>query len=185
MIVLEKGMKTFKPYDPDQQFLLPPDLRSWLLEGHLALFVSDVVDTLDLSEIFRDYEQGDGRGQPPYLPAMMVKVLLYAYATGKPSSRKIEKASWEDIALRVLSANQHPDHDSIASFRKRHLQSLSRLFVQVLQICQEAGLVKLGHVALDGTKVKANASKHKAMSYGRMSEAEKRLGIPGTGIPGT
>lgn len=168
-------MKAFKPYDPDQQFLLPPDLRSWLPENHLALFMSDVVDTLDLSEIFREYEQGDGRGQPPYHPAMMVKVLLYAYATGKPSSRKIEKATWEEIPFRVLSANQHPDHDSIAAFRKRHLQSLSRLFLQVLQICREAGLVKLGHVSLDGTKMKANASKRKAMSYGHMCEAEKKL----------
>jgi transposase len=168
-------MKAFKPYDPDQQFLLPPDLRSWLPENHLALFISDVVDTLHLSEILGEYEQGDGRGQPPYHPAMMVKVILYAYATGKPSSRKIEKATWEDIPFRVLAANQHPDHDSIAAFRKRHLQSLSRLFLQVLQICREAGLVKLGHVSLDGTKMKANASKRKAMSYGRMCEAEKKL----------
>ena len=168
-------MKTFKPYDPNQLFLLPPDMRSWLSEDHLALFISDVVDTLDLSEILRSYEQSDGRGQPPYHPVMMVKLLLYAYATGKPSSRKIEKATWEDVAYRVLSANNQPDHDSIAAFRKRHLQSLSRLFIQVLMICQEAGLVKLGHIALDGTKVKANASKHKAMSYDRMSEAEKKL----------
>jgi len=169
------GMKTFKPYNPDQPFLLPPALRDWLPEGHLALFISDVVDELDLSAIVSSYEEGDGRGQPPFHPALMVKLLVYAYCTGKPSSRKIEKASYEEISYRVLAANQHPDHDSLAEFRKRHLQALAGLFRQVLQLCQAAGLVKLGHVALDGSKIKANASKHKAMSYQRMSEAEQRL----------
>ncbi len=169
------GMKTFKPYNPDQLYLLPPALRDWLPEGHLALFISDVVDSLDLEPIFSVYEEGDGRGQPPYHPAMMVKLLLYAYCTGKPSSRKIERASYEDVAYRVLATEQHPDHDSIAEFRKRHLKTLGGLFVQVLKLCQRAGLVKLGHVALDGTKMKANASKHKAMSYERMCKAEKEL----------
>jgi transposase len=168
-------MKTFKPYEPDQLFLLPPALRDWLPEGHLALFISDVVDTLDLEPIFNVYEQGDGRGQPPYHPAMMVKLLIYAYCMGKPSSRKIERASHEDVAYRMLAAGHHPDHDSLAEFRKRHLQALGGLFVQVLRLCQKAGLVKLGHVALDGTKIKANASKHKAMSYERMCKAEKEL----------
>lgn len=169
-------MKTFLPYDLTQQLLLPPDLRDWLPEGHLALFISDVVDTLDLSVIVRAYEQGsDDRGRPPYHPAMMVKLLVYAYCTGRPSSRKIERATYEDVAFRVLAADQHPDHDSIAEFRKRHLPALAGLFVQVLKLCQAAGLVRLGHVALDGTKVKANASKHKAMSYARMGEAEQRL----------
>ncbi len=167
--------KTFRPYDLDQRLLLPPDLREWLPEGHLALFISDVVDELDLSAIRQAYEVGDGRGQPPYHPAMMVKLLLYAYCTGKPSSRKIERATYEDVAFRVLAADQHPDHDSIAEFRRRHLAALAGLFVQVLQLCQAAGLVKLGHVALDGTKVRANASKHKAMSYARMEEAERQL----------
>ena len=169
------GMKTFKPYEPDQLFLLPPALRDWLPEGHLALFISDVVDTLDLEPIFDVYEQGDGRGQPPYHPAMMVKLLIYGYCMGKPSSRKLERASYEEVGYRVLCAEQHPDHDSIAEFRKRHLKVLSGLFVQVLRLCQRAGLVKLGHVALDGTKIKANASKHKAMSYERMCKAEKEL----------
>jgi len=165
----------FKPYNPDQLFLLPPALRDWLPEGHLALFLSDVVDTLELGPIFDDYEHGDGRGQPPYHPAMMVKLLIYGYCMGKPSSRKLERASYEEVGYRVLCAEQHPDHDSIAEFRKRHLKALGGLFVQVLRLCQRAGLVKLGHVALDGTKVKANASKHKAMSYERMCKAEQEL----------
>jgi transposase len=169
-------MKTFKPYTPDQLLLLPPALQEWLPEGHLALFLSDVVDhTLDLTPILATYETGDGRGQPPYHPALMVKLLVYAYCTGKPSSRKIEQATYEEVPYRVLAANHHPDHDSIAAFRQTHLAALADLFTQVLALCQQAGLVKLGHVALDGTKVLANASKHKAMSYGRMSNAEQKL----------
>jgi transposase len=168
-------MKKFKDYAPNQMYLLPPNLRDWLPEDHLAQFVSDVVDTLDLSDIYGEYEDGDGRGQPPYHPLMMVKLLVYGYCTGKTSSRKLERATWEEVPYRVLTMDQHPDHDSIADFRQRHLSKLAGLFVQVLRLCEEAGLVKLGHVALDGTKVKANASKHKAMSYGRMSEVEQRL----------
>lgn len=166
--------KTFRPYDLDQRLLLPPDLREWLPEGHLGLFISDVVDELDLAAIFQAYE-AEGRGQPPYHPAMMVKLLLYAYCIGRPSSRRIERATYEDVAFRVLAADQHPDHASLAEFRKRHLAALAALFVQVLQLCRAAGLVKLGQVALDGTKIKASASKHKAMSYARMEEAERRL----------
>ena len=168
-------MKTFKPYTPDQLLLLPPALQDWLPEGHLALFISDVVEALDLSPIFAAYATGDGRGQPPYHPALVVKLLVYAYCTGKPSSRQIEKATYEEIPYRVLAANQHPDHDTLAAFRQQHLAALAGLFGQVLQLCQRAGLVTLGHVALDGTKVLANASKHKAMSYGRMGEAERKL----------
>jgi transposase len=167
--------KTFRAYSLDQQLLLPPDLRGWLPEGDLALFVSDVVDELDLSAIYAAYEGGEGRGQPPYHPAMMVKLLLYGYCIGTASSRKIERATYRDVAFRVLAGDQHPDHDSIAEFRKRHLGALAEVFVQVLRLCQAAGLVTLGHVALDGTKMKANASKHKAMSYGRMEETERRL----------
>jgi transposase len=167
--------KTFRPYDQNQRLLLPPDLRDWLPRGHLALFISDVVDELDLSAIVADYDEGDGRGQPPYHPALMVKLLLYAYCVGRPSSRKIERATYDEVAFRVLAADQHPDHDSLATFRRRHLGALAALFGQVLQLCQRAGLVTLGHVALDGTKIKANASRHKAMSYARMEDAERRL----------
>lgn len=167
-------MRTFIAYEPNQPFLLPPDMREWLPEGHLALFVSDVVDTLDLSGIYRVYE-GDDRGHPAYHPAMMIKLLVYGYCIGVTSSRKIEEATWGEVAFRVLAANQHPDHDTIADFRKRHLAEFRKLFLQVLRLCQAAGLVKLGRVALDGTKVKANASKHKAMSYGRMLKTEEKL----------
>jgi transposase len=156
--------------------LLPPALQDWLPEGHLALFISDVVDeALDLTPIFATYETGDGRGQPPYHPVLMVKLLLYAYCTGTPSSRQIEQATYEEIPYRVLAADQHPDHDTLAAFRQQHLPALAALFTQVLDLCRQAGLVQLGHVALDGTKVLANASKHKAMSYGRMAEAERTL----------
>lgn len=169
-------MKTFKPYTPDQLLLLPPALQDWLPEGHLACFVNDVVDhALDLRPILATYALDEGRGQPPYHPALLVKLLLYGYCTGKVSSRKLERATYEEVPYRVLAANQHPDHASIAAFRQTHLQALAALFTQGLRLCQEAGLVKLGHVALDGTKVLANASKHKAMSYGRMGEAEQQL----------
>jgi transposase len=167
--------KAFRSYSLDQRLLLPPDLREWLPEDDLAWFISDAVDQLDLSAIIHAYDGGDGRGQPPYHPALMVKLLLYAYAVGQPSSRKIERATHRDVAFRVLAGDQHPDHDSIAEFRKRHLDQLAGLFLQILRLCQAAGLVKLGHVALDGTKVRAKASRHKAMSYGRMPEAEQRL----------
>ena len=175
MPMMEGMSKTFREYDIDQLLLLPSCMREWLPEGHLAFFISDVVDGLDLSAVLQDYEGGDGRGQPPVHPRMLVKLLIYAYCKGKPSSRKIEQATYDEVPYRVLSAGQHPDHDTIAAFRKRHLQALAGLFIQVLQLCREAGLVKLGHVALDGTKIKANASKHKAMSYDRMSEKEKQL----------
>ena len=167
--------RVYVSYDPEQRLLLPPDLREWLPEGHLALFISDVVDELDLKPIAQVYESGDGRGRPPYHPLMMVKMLVYGYCMGRVSSRKIEKATYEDVAFRVLACNQHPDHDSIAQFRKRHLQELAGLFVQVLRLCEQAGLVKLGHVAIDGSKLRANASKHKAMSYQRMCEKEQQL----------
>ncbi len=165
----------YLPYDIDQRLLLPPDMRTWLPEGHLALFVLDVVSELDLSTIYGRYAGKDDRGRAGYHPTMMVSLLIYAYCVGKPSSRKIERATYEDVAFRVLSGDRHPDHDSIATFRRTHLDALGGLFGQVLLLCQKAGLVKLGHIAIDGTKVSANASKHKAMSYGRMSEAEAKL----------
>jgi transposase len=168
-------MTKFRPYAPGQLLLLPPNLNDWIGEGHLALFISDTIDTLDLGEIYADYVHETERGNLAYHPAMMLKVLVYGYCVGVMSSRKIEKACWDDVAFRVLSADQHPDFQSIARFRRRHLKALPNLFKQVLRLAQEAGLVKLGLIALDGTKIKANASKHKAMSYERLVENEARL----------
>lgn len=164
----------FIEYDPSKPLELPPDIRTWLPEDHLALFISDVVDTLDLREITEEYLHLQG-GHPAYHPAMMLKLLFYGYCIGIRSSRRIEQKTFEDVAFRVLSCDSHPDHSRISDFRKRHLAAISRLFVQVLDICKESGLVKLGYVALDGTKVKANASKHKAMSYERMVKKEEEL----------
>ena len=166
--------QTYLPYDPGQQLLLPAALQEWLPSEHLAYFISDVVDQLDLSAITARYEE-ERRGGPPYHPRMMVKVLLYGYCTGVASSRRIARRLHEDIAFRVLAANNTPDFRTISDFRKDHLEALGGLFLQVLELCRQAGLVKLGHVALDGTKVRANASKHKAMSYGRMKEQEGQL----------
>ena len=165
--------KTFRPYEPDQILLLPPSLREWLPADHLVYFVSDVTAALDLSAIHADYPEE--RGYPPYHPLLMTRVLLYGYARGVYSSRKLARACEEDVAFRILCAGNQPDHRTINEFRRRHLDVLAGLFVQVLLLCREAGLAKLGHVAIDGTKVKANASKHKAMSYARMQEEEARL----------
>ena len=167
--------KSFRSDDLDQSLLLPPSLHDWLPEKHLARFLVDVVDALDLSAIYASYDEKDGRGQSAYLPEMMVRVLLYGYCTGTYSSRKIQAKTLEDVAFRFLSADEHPDHSTLAEFRKRHLEALAGLFMQALQLCQKAGLVKLGHVAIDGTKMQGNASKHKAMSYKHMSESEKKL----------
>src|ERR1039457_1340213 len=167
--------KRFRNCDLNQAHLLPPSLQDWLPEGHLARFVAEGVEALDLSAMYAKYEGGDGRGLSAYDPRMMVRVLIYGYCRGVASSRRIERATYEDVAFRYLAADQHPDHDTIAAFRQEQLTPLAQLFVQVLQLCQRAGLVKLGHVALDGTKIKANASKHKAMSYERMEKAEKEL----------
>lgn len=164
----------FRSYAPDQLLLLPPDLRQWLPQGHVAYFVLDLLGELDLSEIYASYDGSKG-GRPGFDPRLMVGLLLYAYCQGVASSRKIEKATYESVPFRVLATNQHPDHDTIAEFRRRHLSALSGLFVQVLHLCQKAGLVRLGHVAMDGTKLRANASKHKAMSYGRMKEKVTEL----------
>jgi transposase len=166
--------KRFRTDHLDQGLLLPPSLHDWLPEGHLARFIADVVEELDLKAVYQSYT-GDGRGLAAYQPSMMIRLLVYGYCLGVVSSRKIERATHEDVAFRFLSADTHPDHDTVATFRKRHLEALAGLFVQVLQLCGKAGLVKLGHVAIDGTKIKANASKHKAMSYDRMNETEQRL----------
>jgi transposase len=167
--------KNFRTCDLDQPFLLPPSLQDWLPESHLARFIAELVPGLDLSKIYGFYGRRDGRGKAAYHPVMMVRVLLYGYCVGVMSSRRIERASHDDIAFRYLCADQHPDHDTIAAFRQQHLPVLAQLFTQVLQLCNKAGLVKLGHVAIDGGKVQANASKHKAMSYDRMEEKEKQL----------
>jgi transposase len=166
--------KSYRPYYPDEELLLPPSLREWLPENHLSYFVSDVVDQLDLSAMDEVYG-GEKRGQPPYDPRMMTKVLVYAYCVGVFSSRRIERRLVEDIAFRVLAADNQPNFRTISDFRKNHLKTLEGLFEQVLKIALEAGAMKVGRVALDGTKVKANASKHKAMSYDRMNEKEKDL----------
>jgi len=166
--------KTYRPYFPEQDLLLPPSLQDWLSEGHLAYFVSDVVDQLDLSAIEAYYEKEE-RGYPPYHPRMMVKVLVYGYCVGVFSSRKLQKRLQEDVGFRVLAAGNEPDFRTLSDFRKLHLETLQRLFEQVLQMALEVGAVKVGCVAIDGSKIKANASKHKAMSYGRMKADQKRL----------
>src|SRR5438445_2008343 len=165
--------KTFRPYDPDQMLLMPPALGDWVPEDHLARFVRDVVDALDLSAIEDVYTEE--RGYPPYDPRMMVTVLLYAYCTGAYSSRKIAGRLIDSVAFRFLAAGNQPDFRTISEFRRRHGVALAALFVQGLKLCRQAGLVKLGRVAIDGTKIKANASKHKAMSYSRMQEKEIAL----------
>jgi len=166
--------KSYRPFEPKQKHLLPPSPEEWLPEGHLAYFVQDVVAALDLRPFLAYYER-DHRGAPPHHPAMMVGLLVYAYCVGVPSSRKIERKTYEDVAFRVLAAGNHPDHTRISEFRRIHAKLLAGFFVQVLQLCSKAGLVSLGHVALDGTKLKANASKHKAMSYAHMKAQEAEL----------
>src|SRR6202790_3390347 len=166
--------KRYRPYLPDQDFLLPPRLREWLPENHLVYFVSDVIDKLDLAAM--DAVYGDEqRGQPPYDPRMLTKVLVYGYCVGVYSSRRLERRLAEDVAFRELAAGNAPNFRTISDFRKLHLATLAGLFEAVLKIALEAGALKLGRVALDKTKVKANASKHKAMSYGRMQERARQL----------
>lgn len=167
--------KSYQPWTQDQQFLLPPSLRDWLPEGHLAWFILDVVSQLDLSAIEDAIQSKDTRGQRPYHPQMMIALLLYAYCTGVFSSRKIERATYEDVAFRVIAGNTQPYFTTINEFRRVHREHFARLFADALRLCREAKLVKLGHVAIDGTKVRANASKHKAMSYERMCKQERRL----------
>lgn len=168
-------MKSYRRWAPDQSFLLPPSPRDWLPEGHLAYFVLDLVAELDLSAITNVIQAKDGRGERPYAPQMMLALLVYGYCVGVYSSRRIERATFEDVAFRVIAGGGHPHFTRINAFRRDHLKALKGLFLQILKLCQRAGLVKLGHVALDGTKVQANASKHKAMSYERMEKTERRL----------
>ena len=164
----------YRPYEPDQPFLFPPSPRDWLPQDHLVYFISDTLDQLDLSALRQPY-QGDGRRNQPYHPTMLVKVLVYAYATDVFSSRRIASKLVDDVALRLLAAGNQPDFRTINRFRQQHLETFGELFVQVVHLAQKMGLVKLGTVALDGTKIKADASKHKAMSYQRMKEEEQQL----------
>ena len=165
--------KTFRPYDQDTLLLMPPSLHDWVDPDGLAAFLSDLVDELDLAPFLAAHEEP--RGMPPYHPRMMLKVLLYGYATGVTSSRKIEERLAADVGFMFLAGQARPDHKTIAEFRRRHLATFEALFLTALRLCQAAGLAKLGRVAIDGTKLKANASKHKAMSYGRMAEREAAL----------
>lgn len=165
--------KTFRPYDQDSLLLMPPSLRDWVDPDGLAAFLSDLVDELDLAPFLAAHDEP--RGMPPYHPRMMLKVLLYGYATGVRSSRRIEERLGSDVNFMFLAGLARPDHKTIAEFRRRHLAIFRRLFLDVLALCGQAGMVKLGRVAIDGTKLKANASRHKAMSYGRMAEREAAL----------
>ena len=166
--------KTPRAFNPRQVLLLPLSLDDWLPEGHLARFVADLVDeVLDLSAILADYTEK--RGFPPYDPRLMVRLLIYGYTTGIRSSRAIERKCADDVAFRFLAAGQAPDFRSIARFRRRHLDALADLFTQSLHLAMRLGMVKMGRVALDGTKLEANASKHKAMSYGRLVDKEERV----------
>ncbi len=165
---------SFRPYAPDQLYLLAPSPRDWLPEGHLVYFISETVEALDLSSFYARYE-GDGRRNQPFDPRMMVKVMLYAYGTGTYSSRGIARKLEEDVAYRYLAAGNSPAHRTICEFRQLHLAAFRALFVQVVQIAREAGVLRMGTLVVDGTKVKANASKRKSMSYARMLEEEKRL----------
>ena len=167
--------RRFRPYDPTAPLPLPPDLRQWLPADHLVYLFSDLIDAVDVTAITAVYHQGDGGGNPPYHPVLLTKLLLYAYMHGVISSRAIAAKTYEDVAFRVLTVDQHPDFRTISDFRERHLAALRDLFPQVVALAQHLGLVKLEQVAQDGTKILANASKHHAMSYARMQEREDRL----------
>ena len=166
--------KTYRDWSPNQAYMFPPTPQDWLPEDDLVYFILDTVATLDLTPIFNHYER-ELRGQPPFHPRMMVALLLYCYATGTRSSRKIMRRCRTDVACRIIVGEDIPDFRTISEFRKTHLDQLETLFVEILKLCALAGLVKVGTIALDGTKVKANASRHKAMSYERMQQEEQRL----------
>ena len=167
--------KSYQPWTQDRMFLMPPSMREWLKEDHLVWFILDVVSELDISPVEKAIQRKDARGQRPYDPRMMVALLVYAYCTGVYSSRRMERACQENVAFRVITGNRQPYFTTINEFRRVHRKHFEGLFVEVLKLCREAGLVKLRHVAVDGTKVKANASRHKAMSYKRLVAEEKRL----------
>src|SRR4030088_884908 len=165
-------MSNFRPVDRDTGFLMPPSVDEWLPERHLARFVVEVISGLDLRAMTGDYR---GSGEASYHPSVLLGLLVYGYATGVFSSRKLERATYDSVALRFLAANQHPDHDTIATFRRRFLEQIEGLFVQVLLLAREMGMLKLGTVALDGTKIHANASRHSALSYEHATKIEAQL----------
>src|SRR6201998_1403693 len=165
-------MANFRPVDRDTGFLMPPSVNEWLPMQHLARFIVEVVESLDLRAISGSYQ---GKGSAPYRPSMLLALLLYGYATGVFSSRKLERATYDSVAFRFISANQHPDHDTIANFRRRFLKEIEALFVQVLLLAREMGVLKMGTVALDGTKIHANASRHSALSYEHAGKIEAQL----------
>jgi transposase len=165
-------MSNFRPIDRDTAFLFPPSVDEWLPQRHLARYVVEVIEGLDLSEMVKAYR---GSGSASYHPAMLLALLIYGYATKMFSSRAIERATYDSVAFRIIAANEHPDHDTIATFRKRFLPQIERLFVEVLQLARTMGMLKLGTVALDGTKIHANASRHSALSYGHARKLEKQL----------
>ena len=165
-------MSRFVQIDRDTAYLLPPSVQEWLPEDHLARFIVETVEQLDLSELERQYA---GRGMAAFPPSMLLALLFYGYATGEFSSRRIERATYDSVAFRFIAANTHPDHDTIAAFRKRFLGQLKGLFVQILQVARALNLLKVGNVSLDGTKVKANASRHRALSYGHAGRIEAQL----------
>jgi transposase len=165
--------KRFRVCDFNQPFLLPPSLQDWLPEDHLARFVADIANELDLRAIYAEYERSDGRGLAAYHPLLLTRLLLYGYSIGETSSRAIEKATYDNVAFRYLAADQHPDHDTIASFRQQHLEALAGLFVDALRLCGKAGLIKLGNIAIDGTKILANASTRHSVSHQKLGEQEQ------------
>lgn len=175
MISSAMSTKTYRPWSPHQSFLLPPSPDEWLPEGHLVYFLLDLVEQLDLGAVEAPIQAKDPRGEKPYDPRMMVTLLLYAYCVGVPSSRRIMRATYENVAFRVIGGGCHPHFTRICAFRREHFDALRGLFTQILQLCRAAGLVSLGHVSLDGSKFKANASKHRAMSYDRMQSTSERL----------
>lgn len=165
-------MSHFRTINRDVAFLLPPSVQDWLPERHLARYVVEVVEGLDLRELERAYA---GRGSAPYHPAMLLSLLIYGYATGCYSSRKIERATYDSLAFRFIAANSHPDHDTLASFRRRFAKEFEATFVQVLQVARENQLARFGTLSLDGTKIHANASRHSALSYGHAEAIEAKL----------
>ena len=167
--------RVFRDYNVNQPMLFGPDVREWLSDAHPSHFISDVVEKLDLTKIYKSYESKGLRGAPPIDPRLLLKIMIYGYSIGTRSSRKLEKATYEDVAFRILSCDQHPDHDTIAAFRRRHIKSIHGIFLQVLTLCQEAGLVKMGHVSLDGTKVKASANKSKSRNYEQAKKSQEEL----------